>query len=158
MATRVSYNRGSGQLQGWGELAVFGDESVEVREFFKLTLDPEWQDYREYTCSQATDWYCDYLRCLHQQIEAYFDQHVSRWREKRVEFNFSTPTTWRNPAMVAGIEKMIKSSGFSSEFQSVRMSLTEAEAAAIEASTCQYKEGDVFMICDVRCYFLKTNC
>jgi hypothetical protein len=52
--------------------------------------------------------------------------------------------------MIASIQKLIESAGFAwTERQSVRMALTEAEAAAIEASTTQYRVGDVFLICDV---------
>ena len=52
--------------------------------------------------------------------------------------------------MIASIQKLIESAVFNStERQSVRMALTEAEAAAIEASTTQYCTGDVFSICDV---------
>lgn len=61
--------------------------------------------------------------------------------------------------MIASVEKLIRSAGFAgkgelmgqhSGLQTVRMALTEAEAAAIEASTTQYCVGDVFLICDVR--------
>ncbi|KAF2212423.1 hypothetical protein CERZMDRAFT_97695 [Cercospora zeae-maydis SCOH1-5] len=66
-----------------------------------------------------------------------------------VEYNFGVPTTWKNPAMIASMERLIETAGFgSTPRQSVRMSLTEAEAAAIEAATTQYQEGDIFLICD----------
>ena len=53
--------------------------------------------------------------------------------------------------MIASIQKLVESAGFNSgERQTVRMALTEAEAAAIEASTTQYRTGDVFLICYVR--------
>lgn len=52
--------------------------------------------------------------------------------------------------MIASIEKIVKSAGFASNaHQTVRMALTEAEAAAIDASTTQYRVGDIFLICDV---------
>ena len=52
--------------------------------------------------------------------------------------------------MIASIQKLIEEAGFAcTQRQSVRMALTEAEAAAIEASTTQYRVGDVFLICDV---------
>lgn len=67
-----------------------------------------------------------------------------------VEYSFSTPTTWTNPAMIASLEKLIKKAGFAGTVnQTVRIALTEAEAAAIEASTTQYRKGDIFLICDV---------
>jgi hypothetical protein len=112
---------------------VFGAENVDVREQFKLTLDSDYEDDRGFSCLDARRWYFDYLSCLHREIEKFFDVSVPRWRDLHVEYSFSTPTTWKNPAK-----------------QTVRMGLTEAEAAAIEASTTQYREGDIFLICDVR--------
>lgn len=51
--------------------------------------------------------------------------------------------------MIAPLQGLIESAGFSaSERQTVRMSLTEAEAAAIEATTSQCRAGDIFLICD----------
>lgn len=137
-------------MKNWGFESVFGDNSVTVREQFKLTLDSEYEDDRGFTCENARQWYYDYLRCLHREIEKFFDTSVPRWRSLHVEYSFSTPTTWKNPAMVASIEKLIRSAGFTNTSQqTVRMGLTEAEAAAIEASTTQYQVGDVFLICDV---------
>lgn len=156
VATRVGYCRANNTLKNWGFLSTFGDESVEVREQFKLTLDAEYEDDRGYSCHDARQWYLDYLTCLHREIEKFFDACIPRWRDMYVEYSFSTPTTWNNPAMVASIQKLIEAAGFSStpghsstNRQSVRMALTEAEAAAIEASTTQYRTGDVFLICDV---------
>jgi hypothetical protein len=115
-----------------------------------LTLDAEYEDDRGFTCHDARIWYYDYLTCLHREIEKFFDAAVPRWRSLHVEYNFSTPTTWKNPAMIASIEKLIRSAGFASTAtQTVLMALTEAEAAAIEASTTQYRAGDIFLICDV---------
>jgi hypothetical protein len=129
---------------------VFGDREVDVREQFKLTLDADYEDDRGFTCQDARVWYYDYLTCLHREIEKFFDASVPRWRSLNVEYSFSTPTTWNNPAMIASIEKLVKSAGFASTAtQTVRMALTEAEAAAIEASTTQYRAGDIFLICDV---------
>lgn len=115
-----------------------------------MTLDADYEDDRGFTCHDARQWYLDYLRCLHGEIEQFFDASVPRWRNMHVEYSFSTPTTWNNPAMIASIEGLVKSAGFASTpKQSVRMALTEAEAAAIEASTTQYRTGDIFLICDV---------
>jgi hypothetical protein len=137
-------------LKNWGFESVFGDDEVDVREQFKLTLDAEYEDDRGFTCHDARIWYYDYLTCLHREIEKFFDAAVPRWRSLHVEYNFSTPTTWKNPAMIASIEKLVRSAGFASTAtQTVRMALTEAEAAAIEASTTQYRAGDIFLICDV---------
>lgn len=150
VATRVGYSRKSKQLNKWGFQCVFGDENFDVHEHFKLALDEEYEDGRGFDSEQARQWYCDYLKCLHREIGRSFDTIIPKWRMFRIEYNFSTPTTWRNPAMIASIEGLIKAAGFAStENQTVRMSLTEAEAAAIEVST-YYLPGDIFLICDVR--------
>lgn len=149
VATRVGYSRATGELQNWGFESVFHDPKVDVRELFKLTLDPEYEDDRGYTPKQAKRWYADYLRSLRYEIERFFDASIPGWRDLHVEYSFSTPTTWRNPAMIATIEKLVVSAGFAGPNSSVRMGLTEAEAAAIEATTSNYKAGDTFLICDV---------
>ncbi|TKA45488.1 hypothetical protein B0A54_04027 [Friedmanniomyces endolithicus] len=149
VATRVGYSKTRDEVKNWGFESVFGDDQTTVREQFKLTLDPEYQDDRGSTWEEARQWYFDYLTCLHREIEKFFDTSIPRWRSMRVEYSFSTPTTWKNPAMIAGIEKLIKSAGFTDTAQqTVRMALTEAEAAAIDASTTKYREGDIFLICD----------
>lgn len=149
VATRVGYNKVTKEFQSWGEETSFSDATLDVYEQFKLTLDDRWHDARGYTSEEARKWYSAYLGCLHRHIAKLFDMEIPGWREMNVEYNFSTPTTWKRPGMIAGIEKMIKSSGFSSEHETVRMSLTEAEAAAIEATNMNYKPGEVFLICDV---------
>lgn len=151
VATRVGYDKSRpNQLKNWGFSTVFEDDTVHVREQFKLTLDAEYEDDRGFSCVDARQWYSDYLGCLHRKIESFFDSTIDQWRSMNVEYSFSTPTTWKNPAMIASIKKLVESAGFASTPQQiVRMSLTEAEAAAIEASTTQYKVGDIFLICDV---------
>lgn len=49
-----------------------------LREHFKLTLDPDWEDDRGITCGQARQWYYDYLSCLHKEIEQFFRDSVPR--------------------------------------------------------------------------------
>lgn len=150
VATRVGYSKTRGDLRNWGFESVWGDDNIYVREQFKLTLDSNYQDDRGFSSDDARKWYMDYLTCLHREIEKFFDASVPRWRTLHVEYNFSTPTTWRDPAMVAMIEKLINAAGFANTAQqTIRMASTEAEAAAIEASTTQYHEGEIFLICDV---------
>ena len=159
VATRVGYGKNRSDLRNWGFECVFGEENVDVREQFKLTLDHDYEDDRGFSCRDARKWYLDYLSCLHREIEKFFDTSVPRWRELHVEYSFSTPTTWKNPAMIASIEKLVRAAGFADNGkQTVRMALTEAEAAAIEASTTQYREGDIFLICDVRCASVQSPC
>ncbi|PIB01699.1 hypothetical protein CB0940_02019 [Cercospora beticola] len=149
VATRVGYRKGTNVVKNWGFESTFGDESIDLREQFKLTLDAEYEDDRGFSCQDARRWYLDYLRCLHGEIKRFFDEQVPRWESMHIEYNFSVPTTWKNPAMIASMEKLIETAGFGgTPRQSVRMSLTEAEAAAIEAATTQYQVGDIFLICD----------
>ncbi|KXS95555.1 hypothetical protein AC578_5259 [Pseudocercospora eumusae] len=151
VATRVGYSQSQGGgVQAWGFECMFGDTNLEVREQFKLTLDHEYNDGREgYDCHHARRWYADYLKCLYAEIVKFFNDSVPRWHSLNVEYSFSTPTTWNNPAMIASIEGLIKAAGFASTpRQTVRMGLTEAEAAAIDACKTRYANDDVFLICD----------
>ncbi len=159
VATRVGYSKETGELRNWGFETVFGDDTINVREQFKLTLDAEYEDGRGWSCHDARKWYFDYLRCLHREIENYFDASIPNWRTMKVEYSFSTPTTWNNPAMIASIQGLMETAGFASPSgqQSVRMGLTEAEAAAIEASTTHYRTGDIFLICDVSALVLAAE-
>lgn len=51
--------------------------------------------------------------------------------------------------MIAETERLIKSAGFSERpNQKVRITLTEAEAAAVYASRQAYQKGDVLLVCD----------
>ena len=64
---------------------------------------------------------------------------------------FSVPVTWRkNPAMLAELEKIIKTAGFGSNHLLERSSvyLTEAEAAAIYAAKQSMQKGEVYLVCD----------
>lgn len=159
VATRVGYSKTTNAVKNWGFESTFADDSIQLREQFKLTLDAEYEDDRGYSCQDARQWYLDYLRCLHAEIEKFFDQSVPRWRTMYIEYSFSTPTTWKNPAMIASMESLIETAGFGdSHYQSVRMSLTEAEAAAIEAASTQYQAGDIFLICDVSSRIRDPRC
>ncbi|KAF2156898.1 actin-like ATPase domain-containing protein [Myriangium duriaei CBS 260.36] len=149
VATRVGYDIKTGKLINWGFESDFGSNHIEVREQFKLTLDPEYEDDRGITSNDSKRWYADYLSCLYREIQKFFDSSLPNWRSCHVEYIFSTPTTWANPAMIASIEDIIRAAGFANtDRQSLRMGLTEAEAAAIEASSTQYRAGDIFLICD----------
>ena len=62
---------------------------------------------------------------------------------------FSVPTTWKNPAMIAETEQLIRNAGFGREQNhNLEITLTEAEAVAVYASKNQYQKGDVFLVCD----------
>ncbi|EME79343.1 uncharacterized protein MYCFIDRAFT_142349 [Pseudocercospora fijiensis CIRAD86] len=143
VATAVGYSREKDGVQAWGFECMFGDAKLEVREQFKLTLDHDYEDYRGFESHHARRWYGDYLKCLYAEIVKFFNDSVPKWHSLHVEYSFSTPTTWTNPAMIASIEGLIKAAGFTSTpRQTVRMGLTEAEAAAIDACKTKYASDD----------------
>jgi hypothetical protein len=110
-----------------------------------LFLDPmhEAQSRHKPDVQEARKWFVDYMSCLFDAIVQHFDDSYARWRTRRVEFLFSVPTTWKNPAMVAEVEALIKQAGFGSmKNHSLKISLTEAEAAAVCVSKQGYEKGD----------------
>lgn len=98
---------------------------------------------------EARTSFVDFLRCIYETILAHFDDSYPRWRTRHVEFLFSVPTTWETPITIANTERLIKEAGFGNEPGHVaRISLTEAEAAAVYVSKQSYQIGDIFLVCD----------
>ena len=151
--TVLQYAPQSGMVKGWGFTSDQDDESSHLVECFKLHLDPAFQsDTRpdHPTIVQARKWYQDYLRCIHDHIAETFSDTVPGWRNQKVEFTFSVPTTWKNPSMIADIERLLLHSGFGTDGRDhrARIGLTEAEAAAVYASKQHYGKGDIILVCD----------
>ncbi|QIX01435.1 hypothetical protein AMS68_006952 [Peltaster fructicola] len=150
--TCVSYDGQTGELAAWGFLCNPDDEKFEFNELFKLYLDPDYKDASPDSPSMqdARTWFRDYLSCLHKYINRYFQETMPRFEQKRTEYVFSVPTTWKDPAMIAEIEKSIKHAGFG-QLNKERASiyLTEAEAAAVYTSKQSLEVGDVFLVCDI---------
>ena len=124
--------------------------NVRLEENFKLFLDPSFRDEFQDapTLDEARRWFTDFLACVYKSITRYFIETIPRWHTRSVEFVFSVPTTWKDPAMIAETEQLIRNAGFGKENRHmVEISLTEAEAAAVYASK-QYEKGDVFLVCD----------
>ena len=147
--TMVQYMPGSDSAKGWGFLCDQDGGDSNVEDCFKLHLDPEFKGYQTPdapTLQQARRWFQDFLRGIHDHIIDTFP----RWGMERVEFIFSVPTTWKNPSMVAEIERLIKNAGFGRDGPEHRagVGLTEAEAAAVYASKQQYDKDDVILVCD----------
>lgn len=130
-------------VTGWGFLCDQEDENADIKEFFKLHLDPAYRDDRPDAprLEEAQQWFQDYLRCVHGHIEQYFSDSFPRWRGQKLEFLFSVPTTWKSPGMIAETEKLIKGAGFGTDgmHHRVTIGLTEAEAAAVYASKQQFE-------------------
>jgi hypothetical protein len=62
---------------------------------------------------------------------------------------FSVPTTWKDPVMIADIERMIRQAGYGKHANHrLVISLTEAEAAAENTANQQLQKGDIFLVCD----------
>lgn len=149
--TAVAYDRKTGHPISWGFLIDHDNPDIEVQELFKLYLDYSHQDeFREnVTVELARSWFKDYLCYLYSAIARSFDDSMPRWRSKNVQFDFSVPTTWKDPGMVAEMEAIIKSAGFGeqSNFRA-QVTLTEAEAAAVCVSKQHLEKGDVYIVCD----------
>ena len=128
-------------------------EDAGIVDCFKLHLDSAFtEDTRpdRPTTFQARQWYLDYLRCIHDHVAGIFSDVVPGWRDLKVEFIFSVPTTWKTPGMVADIERILPQAGFGRDGLQHRavIGLTEAEAAAVYASKQQFQRGDVILVCD----------
>lgn len=127
------------------------DESLDCRDLFKLYLDPAYKDDFPHppTVEEAREWYRDYLAFIYKAIRDNFDEWFPRWTSKNVEFLFSVPTTWKNPAMIAQTEAIIRSAGFGTNPKHrMSISLTEAESAAVYAAKQHYDKNDVLLVCD----------
>ncbi|KAL0257709.1 hypothetical protein SLS55_006872 [Diplodia seriata] len=155
--TAIALDRHSMAPLGWGfqceEIRKQSQHSpnVQIEEFFKLHIDPEYRDSHESAPSptDAQTWFAHFMRRVYVFIQDYFDGRVPRWRQNRVEFAFSVPTTWKNPAMIAHIRGILRDVGFCDNAnQRVNISLTEAEAAAVYAASQQYSPDDVILVCD----------
>jgi len=118
------------------------DSSTDVREYFKLLLDPEYQSgFQDITHEDAKRFYRDYLTCLHDYLARFFQSRYPQWATMLVEWSFSMPTTWKNASVVRMLQHIIEEAGFGRDGQHhiCRVTLTEAEAAAISGATQYFK-------------------
>lgn len=143
-----------GNIVDWGFMVdtSHGDEHYRYEELFKLHLDPDFNDHCDGAPSlaEARGWFADFLSCIYRAVDRHLQETIPKYNTKNVEFGFSVPTTWKNPAMIAEMEQLIQNSGFGTKNarHTAHIALTEAEAAAVYASKQQYAVGDVFLICD----------
>lgn len=148
--TAVAYDPRSIPDSTWG-FCCENEPTAHIEDMFKPWLDPDYRDNNPSapTHQQASRWFADYMRHLHGYLQTFFSSSFPRWDTRRVEFLFSVPTTWRSPAMIARLERLIREAGFGQqENHSARISLTEAEAAAVWVAKQTYKKDDVYLICD----------
>ncbi|KIW12405.1 hypothetical protein PV08_09682 [Exophiala spinifera] len=149
--TAIAYDKRTGNPVSWGFLVDYAAEEVEIQELFKLYLDYAYEDeFKAHaTVDMARGWLKDYLTYLCNAVARNFDESLPRWRSKNVEFNFSVPTTWKEPGMITDIEGIIKSAGFTAQSNfRARVTLTEAEAAAVSVSKQHLEKGDCYVVCD----------
>jgi hypothetical protein len=151
VSTAISYDVETDQVVTWGFTVDPDNPNFRIEENFKLYLDPAYRDefHSAPSLEEARRWFTDFLSCVYKSITQHFAETIPRWRMRKVEFVFSVPTTWKDPAMIAETEQLIRKAGFGKEHgHAVEISLTEAEAAAVYASKQQYEKGDVFLVCD----------
>ena len=79
-------------------------------------------------------WYRDYLQKMYDYLKFNLGGELSgtTWKDARVEFIFSVPTTWAPVPTVENFKRIVRDAGFGSQtHHSVNIGLTEAEAAAV---------------------------
>lgn len=148
--TAIAYDLDSNQDTAWG-FCCEDKHDAHVEELFKLYLDPDYRDSNPNapTHHEAQRWFTDYMRHLYRYLQSWFSRSFPRWDTRYVEFLFSVPTTWKNPAMIACLEMLIRDAGFGDRpSHTVHISLTEAEAAAVWVAKQNYEKDDVYLICD----------
>lgn len=141
--TLIEYSPNGRDVKTWGFLCDLENETADIKDFFKLHLEPTYKDERPDApkLEDACRYFQDYLRCLHDHIEDYFSNSFPRWKTQKTAFIFSVPTTWKNPSMIADVENLIKGAGFGADGldHRVEIGLTEAEAAAVYASKHRFE-------------------
>jgi hypothetical protein len=132
--SRLAYDRNTGSVQSWGYFVDVHETLLDIKEYFKLYLDPEYNDgYQDMSHQVATRLYLDYLICVHDHISRFFRPRYPQWATMHVEWNFSVPTTWKSAALVNHLLGIIRQAGFGQDgpMHSVEITLTEAESAAV---------------------------
>lgn len=149
----------------WGFLCDNDDEDTEtdeVFENFKIFLDQESIDAARKngvrdipaTVEEAGQLITDYLRQVYGQIKRSIEGSTGSWKDRRVEFIFSLPTTWQALSITTDFENAIRAAGFGQENtdkHSAKLELTEAEAAAVYVvanPAVRLVNGEVILVCD----------
>jgi hypothetical protein len=162
--TKIAYPR-DGSEPRWGFLCDSDDdyhEVADVREHFKIYLDQDSLDSARKkgvrdmpaTVGEAMGLITDYLRQIHQHVKVSLEAATGNWRDRRIEFVFSLPTTWTSMDTTNKFNEAIRAAGFTSdnpEKHSAKLELTEAEAAGVYMATnsqVTLSRGDIVLICD----------
>ena len=134
----------------------------EVFEFFKIYLAQESIDearkngVRDMPANieEAKRLIKDYLRQVYAQIKISIEAQTGPWRDMKVEFLFSVPTTWQALTIMTDFEEAVRAAGFGDENpfkHSAKLDLTEAEAAAVYVAgnpQVRFLNGDILLVCD----------
>ncbi|CZR58700.1 related to hsp70 protein [Phialocephala subalpina] len=160
--TRIAYPR-DGSEPIWGFLCDSDDhvhEVAEVREHFKVYLDQDSLDSAKSkgvrnmpeTVDEAMRLVRDYLHQVYLHIKLSLEAATGSWKDRRIEFVFSLPTTWTSLDTTNRFNNAIRAAGFMSEPKhTAKLELTEAEAAAVYMVTIpqvSMKQNDIILICD----------
>jgi len=141
------------QLAGWGGRAHLDNNSLFIASLFKLCIDPKYERPAENMpeSREARLWFRDYLKCLYEHITKHIQEIWPASVQSRWEFQFSTPTTWKDPSMIASIRSLISEAGFeASPDRKIVIGATEAEAAGIYVSLSSernFQKDDVILVC-----------
>jgi hypothetical protein len=133
----------------------------EIQEMFKIYLDQEAIDeakrkgLRDIPSVEDTkQLVTDYLRAVYAHIKRSIEANTGSWKDIKVEFIFSIPTTWQSLRTTTDFEKAIRAAGFGEENSykhTARLELTEAEAAAVYVAgnpQVMFAPGDILLVCD----------
>lgn len=135
----------AGRSNKWGLLCDGDDveDNEQLEECFKIYLDQRSIDAARRnnledmpgTIEEAQRLTTEYLRYVYSHIKYSIEANTGgSWKYKTVEFSFSMPTTWTSLDILNDFEKAIRNAGFggeNTERHSVKLGLTEAEAAAV---------------------------
>jgi hypothetical protein len=165
--TVVVYDKHTNSLSTWGfqseTRAEQNNPNKDYNQWFKTFLDPkvlqqaQMKDPEHSPRSQADvdRWTQDYLCKLYQWVEYSLSPHLPAdkpWAIANVEFLFSVPTTWEPHTTAKKFETIASHAGFGSCPQhTIRIGLTEAEAAAVHVSVEApgiFEENQVLLVCD----------
>jgi hypothetical protein len=160
--TKIAYDQW-GNVTRWGiQCEIDSGASDEVHECFKIFLDQACADEMSRregpdlpaNIANAKSLTTDYLRQIYQYTAKTIQQKTGPWQDKRVEFIFSTPTTWRTLDTATVFLDAVRDAGFGSENpmkHSATLELTEAEAAAVQVVVNPpliFAKDDILLICD----------
>lgn len=164
--TVVVYPTDSTEPSSWGFLsetaAETTSENKEFKEWFKTCLDADKLRQKQLedpegapaNLQEVERWYRDYLRKMYDYLKFKLGGELSgiAWKDARIEFIFSVPTTWAPAPTVENFKRLVREAGFGSEkLHSVNIGLTEAEAAAVHVSIEApgiFHENDILLVCD----------